>query len=305
MARHARGAQPTEEPATGRSERRHARAAATKRRRRRTGGLLAVCATALAAGAGAVVTGVLPVSDRSTVAGDVPLGGPSPADPDRSGASASDQATSGGDPMAATTEPGPSPSATVTLDPGDATRAGSSPAADRGEARPTLTSPSATASAPTATASPTPSRTATAKPSAAPSPKPPPPTTASPAASPAAAVLNLVNAERKKVGCGPLTADARLGALAQAFSDDMAARSFFDHTDPDGHTPWDRAKAAGISYLSAENIARGQSTPEAVMASWMNSPGHRANILNCDYTKLGTSVHNGAGGPWWTQDFGF
>lgn len=120
-----------------------------------------------------------------------------------------------------------------------------------------------------------------------------------------AAVLTLVNEERAKVGCAPLQADAGLGGLAQDFSDDMAARGFFDHTDPDGKTPWDRADAAGVTGLGGENIARGQATPQAVMDSWMNSEGHRANILNCDYTRLGVGVHTGSGGPWWTQDFGF
>ncbi|MFF1419474.1 CAP domain-containing protein [Streptomyces sp. NPDC058280] len=120
-----------------------------------------------------------------------------------------------------------------------------------------------------------------------------------------AAVLTLVNEERAKAGCAPLQADAGLGGLAQDFSDDMAARGFFDHTDPDGKTPWDRADAAGVTGLGGENIARGQATAQAVMDSWMNSEGHRANILNCDYTRLGVGVHTGSGGPWWTQDFGF
>ncbi|MFJ4922628.1 CAP domain-containing protein [Streptomyces sp. NPDC088725] len=119
------------------------------------------------------------------------------------------------------------------------------------------------------------------------------------------AVLALVNQERAKVGCAALTADASLGALAQDFSDDMAARDFFDHTDPDGRTPWDRADAAGVSNLGGENIARGQADAQAVMDAWMNSEGHRANILNCDYTRIGVGVHTGPGGPWWTQDFGF
>ncbi|WP_432159887.1 CAP domain-containing protein [Streptomyces sp. NRRL F-5630] len=121
----------------------------------------------------------------------------------------------------------------------------------------------------------------------------------------AAAVLVLVNQERAKVGCSAVRADDALASLATAFSDDMAARGFFDHTDPDGDTPWDRAKQAGISNLGGENIARGQADAAAVMESWMNSPGHRANILNCDYKTLGVGVHFGSGGPWWTQDFGF
>ncbi|WP_330240912.1 CAP domain-containing protein [Streptomyces sp. NBC_00525] len=120
-----------------------------------------------------------------------------------------------------------------------------------------------------------------------------------------AAILALVNEERGKVGCSPVTASSSLASLAQRFSDDMAARGFFGHTDPDGRTPWDRAAAAGISGLGGENIARGQTDAQAVMDAWMNSDGHRANILNCDYKTLGVGVHFGAGGPWWTQDFGF
>ncbi|GAA0480880.1 CAP domain-containing protein [Streptomyces olivaceiscleroticus] len=121
----------------------------------------------------------------------------------------------------------------------------------------------------------------------------------------AARVLTLVNKERVTAGCAPLTADGDLTGLAQSFSEDMARRDFFAHTDPDGATPWDRAKTAGIADLGGENIARGQRTPEAVMESWMNSPGHRANILNCDYRTLGIGIHRSPGGPWWTQDFGF
>lgn len=120
-----------------------------------------------------------------------------------------------------------------------------------------------------------------------------------------AAVLALVNQERSKVGCSPVTASSSLASLAQSFSDDMAARGFFDHTDPDGQSPWDRAAKAGVSGLGGENIARGQADAEAVMEAWMNSEGHRANILNCDYKTLGVGIHFGSGGPWWTQDFGF
>ncbi|MEW2132209.1 CAP domain-containing protein [Streptomyces sp. NPDC005435] len=120
-----------------------------------------------------------------------------------------------------------------------------------------------------------------------------------------AQVLALVNQERAKVGCEPVTANSSLTKLAEAFSSDMAARDFFDHTDPDGATPWDRASDAGITGLGGENIARGQIDPAAVMDAWMNSPGHRANILNCDFKTLGVGVHFGEGGPWWTQDFGY
>ncbi|MFD8201224.1 CAP domain-containing protein [Streptomyces sp. NPDC003470] len=120
-----------------------------------------------------------------------------------------------------------------------------------------------------------------------------------------AQVLKLVNDERAKAGCSPVAANSALRELAEDFSEAMAAQGFFDHTDPGGATPWDRAEAAGISDLGGENIARGQADAQAVMDAWMNSSGHRANILNCDFRTLGVGVHFGAGGPWWTQDFGY
>ncbi|MFI8190422.1 CAP domain-containing protein [Streptomyces sp. NPDC085946] len=146
----------------------------------------------------------------------------------------------------------------------------------------------------------TPTREASKKPQA-----PTTPALTSAEAVAGAEVLRLVNEERAKVGCSPVAADSALTRLAQAFSEDMAARGFFDHTDPDGATPWDRAEKAGISGLGGENIARGQADAEAVMEAWMNSPGHRANILNCDFTTLGVGVHFGPTGPWWTQNFGY
>lgn len=182
-----------------------------------------------------------------------------------------------------------------------------------------LTSPSATPSQKPSSAAPTPTREKTTAPAA--------PKTATPSAQPskaktvvpeqrqikaptaeqaaAATIVSLVNQQRAQAGCSPVRADASLAALATSFSDDMAARGFFDHTDPDGKSPWDRAAKAGIGNLGGENIARGQADAKAVMEAWMNSPGHRANILNCDYKTLGVGVHFGDGGPWWTQDFGF
>lgn len=114
-----------------------------------------------------------------------------------------------------------------------------------------------------------------------------------------------MNQERALAGCGPVRANPPLAALAGAFSLDMATRGFFSHHDPDGNTPWDRATKAGLSGLGGENIARGQGDAEAVMKAWMNSPEHRANILNCEFRTLGVGAHFAAGGPWWTQDFGF
>ncbi|MFD6172310.1 CAP domain-containing protein [Streptomyces coeruleorubidus] len=146
----------------------------------------------------------------------------------------------------------------------------------------------------------TPSRTATKAPQ-----KPSAPAALSEESATAAQVLKLVNEERAQVGCSPVAANSALTGLAQNYSEDMAARGFFDHTDPDGRTPWDRAEKAGISNLGGENIARGQADAAAVMDAWMNSPGHRANILNCDFKTLGVGVEFGSGGPWWTQNFGY
>lgn len=136
-------------------------------------------------------------------------------------------------------------------------------------------------------------------------PQTPRPSVSAPATTAEAEVLALVNEERAKAGCQPLRADKALKGLAEAFSQDMAARGFFDHTDPDGDTPWDRADQAGVSNLGGENIARGQADAQAVMDSWMASDGHRENILNCDYQTIGIGAHFADGGPWWTQDFGF
>ncbi|CAL9539898.1 hypothetical protein SUDANB58_04226 [Streptomyces sp. enrichment culture] len=147
---------------------------------------------------------------------------------------------------------------------------------------------------------PAPARTATREPERSSAP-----VTVSREAAAEAEVLRLVNQERAKVGCSPLAANSALADLAGDFSDAMAEQGFFDHTDPGGATPWDRAERAGISNLGGENIARGQADAQAVMESWMNSSGHRANILNCDFATLGVGVHFGSGGPWWTQDFGY
>jgi uncharacterized protein YkwD len=121
-------------------------------------------------------------------------------------------------------------------------------------------------------------------------------------------VLTLVNQQRKAAGCAALTVDPILVAVARAHSTDMAVRGYFDHTSPDGKSPFDRMREAGYKGgLMGENIAAGQPTPAAVMTAWMNSPGHRANILNCGYKVIGIGVHTLASSPYriyWTQDFG-
>ncbi|GAA3070759.1 hypothetical protein GCM10020254_13180 [Streptomyces goshikiensis] len=118
-------------------------------------------------------------------------------------------------------------------------------------------------------------------------------------------VIALVNKERAAAGCGPLTENSQLRSAAQGHSDDMAARNFFDHTNPDGADPGKRVTAAGYRWSTyGENIAGGQQNADSVMDSWMKSPGHRANILNCAFKEIGVGIHQGAGGPWWTQNFG-
>jgi len=125
-----------------------------------------------------------------------------------------------------------------------------------------------------------------------------------PAASPVDQVLLLVNDARAHAAtpCGPVQLDPRLMAAAQAHSDDMANRNFFDHTNPDGVT-WDqRIRATGIvTRATAENIARGQRSADQVMADWMASDGHRENIVNCAFNFIGIGLNRTA---WtWTQDF--
>ncbi|MFF3013260.1 CAP domain-containing protein [Streptomyces sp. NPDC057939] len=119
------------------------------------------------------------------------------------------------------------------------------------------------------------------------------------------AVLALVNKERATAGCGPLTANSKLNAAARAYSDTMASSGVMSHTGPDGSTMTSRVEAAGYAWSRlGENIARGQADADAVMKAWMNSSGHRANILNCAFREIGIGVHKGDGGPWWTQNFG-
>jgi uncharacterized protein YkwD len=282
------------------------------RHRRRRGhartGLIGASA-ALAVGAVAVGSGLLPgvgdgfpLADRDDVrAQDGPAAaGPGTRTPSPSpdGDRAEEPAEESREPTAEAAEPEPtaeepSPTATPTEEPEEP-----APAPDP-TTRPT-TDPTTEPAADPATEAPAPS--APSGPDASPEQ---PETVADPEIAAAEEVLALVNEERALAGCRPLTLDAALTGLADGFSRDMAERGFFSHTDPDGRTPWDRAAAAGISGLGGENIAQGQQTARAVMDSWMASEGHRANILNCDFTTLGIGVHMADGGPWWTQDFGF
>lgn len=113
-------------------------------------------------------------------------------------------------------------------------------------------------------------------------------------------VLNLVNQERSARGLGALTLDNSLSNVAYLHSKDMSDNNFFSHNNLKGETPFDRIKKASISYKTAgENIAMGYKSPEAVVDGWMNSDGHRANILNASFTKMGLGYYNN----YWTQLF--
>lgn len=188
-------------------------------------------------------------------------------------------------------------------------------------------SPDAVAATPdggaaTATLAPGASPTPTGTPSATPEPSatadPPEPTTSPPAEPPddpseeppteqerlEAEVVELTNAERAAAGCGAVEVDDRLAAAARGHSEDMAERDFFDHVNPDGEDPWDRARAAGYDWAASENIAWGYRTAADVVDGWMNSDGHRRNLLNCDVVAIGVGVADSSRGPYWTQMFG-
>jgi uncharacterized protein YkwD len=121
-------------------------------------------------------------------------------------------------------------------------------------------------------------------------------------------VVTLVNQQRASNGCKALAVNATLVTVARAHSQDMAVNNYFTHNSQDGTTPFERMTAAGYSYsTAAENIAAGYSTAELVMNTWMNSPGHRANILNCSLTEIGVGYYQlspSTYGTYWTQDFG-
>ncbi|HEX8802960.1 MAG TPA: CAP domain-containing protein [Acidimicrobiales bacterium] len=150
----------------------------------------------------------------------------------------------------------------------------------------TTTRPRPTTTAPPTTAAPEPTTTAPA----------------SPEEGYAAEVLDLVNQARADVGCQALTVDDRLQAAAQLHAEDMSARQYMDHVNPEGLDPSDRAAAQGYTGPVGENIAMGYPSPAEVMEGWMGSEGHRANIENCDYTIIGIGVDTE--GWYWAQVFG-
>ncbi|GGK28259.1 hypothetical protein GCM10010124_21140 [Pilimelia terevasa] len=179
------------------------------------------------------------------------------------------------------------------------------PAAPPADARPTA-APSPTAGR----QNPPPRRRpdAPARPPAPRKPAPPKPAPADRGASTAQEreVTRLINIQRRRHGCGAVTIDAKLLRAARGHSADMAARQYFSHTGKDGRQPWDRAAAAGFRSRSvSENIAMGTGVDAArVVRMWMDSPGHRANILRCGsgVTAVGRAARGGT--AYWTQMFG-
>lgn len=115
-------------------------------------------------------------------------------------------------------------------------------------------------------------------------------------------VIRLVNEQRVLNGLNPLTENWELSRVARYKSRDMADNRYFSHTSPIYGTPFQMIRNFGISFRRAgENIAYGQRTPQTVVNAWMNSSGHRANILNAGYTQIGVGYV--AEGNYWTQMF--
>ena len=115
-------------------------------------------------------------------------------------------------------------------------------------------------------------------------------------------VIRLVNEIRQQNGLRPLAANWELSRVARYKSQDMRDNGYFSHNSPTYGTPFQMLSAFGLSYRTAgENIAKGYASPQAVVNGWMNSSGHRANILNASYTQIGVGYVSG--GNYWTQLF--
>lgn len=115
-------------------------------------------------------------------------------------------------------------------------------------------------------------------------------------------VIDLTNAQRKKNGLPALQMDTALSKVAKTKANDMQQKNYFSHTSPTYGSPFDMMRDFGVSYKTAgENIAKGQTSPEAVVNAWMNSEGHRKNILNANFTHIG--VGHQASGNYWSQMF--
>ncbi len=117
-------------------------------------------------------------------------------------------------------------------------------------------------------------------------------------------VARLVNLERQKAGLAPLTFSEEISKVARLKSQDMADKNYFSHTSPTYGDPFQMMRSFGIKFgYAGENIAKGYRSPEAVMNGWMNSSGHRANILNSNFKKIGVGYIQANGTTYWTQMF--
>jgi uncharacterized protein YkwD len=116
-------------------------------------------------------------------------------------------------------------------------------------------------------------------------------------------VDRFTDALRVAKGCKPLTLDSKLSLAAQRHADDMSAKKYFSHTSKDGTSWVTRIKRAGYANPAGENIARGYTSSWSVVGAWMDSPGHRRNILDCKFKRIGVGYN--AKGHYWVQDFGY
>ncbi|MET7449728.1 sigma-70 family RNA polymerase sigma factor [Streptomyces sp. NPDC005508] len=238
------------------------------RRRRRTTVAAGLAAVAVLGGGGAAVHLCTDDTGEGPATAVAPLTGPSA-------------------PVTAPSSPSASPSSPT-------------PSASSASPSPSATSPSPSRSR-SATAAPEKATQRPRTPSSAPAPAP----KISSAPSVADEVIALVNDERSKAGCAAVSGNSLLAKAASRHSADMVARDYFSHTSPDGTDPGARITAAGYRWSTyGENIAKGQQTAASVMDAWMNSEGHRANILNCSFKEIGIGREDSSGGPVWTQNFG-
>lgn len=184
------------------------------------------------------------------------------------------------------------------------------PPAPTARPRATVPAPAPVPVLTTTTAVPVPTTTPAPTPAAEPAtteptpPAPAPPTRrAAPATDAQSAVVAATNAEREAAGCDALRVDPRLTEAAQGHAEDMAGNDYFSHTSRDGRAFDDRIRDAGHPSPGGENIAAGQESAEEVVQAWMDSPGHRRNILDCDFAAIG--VGHDPRGDHWVQNFGF
>ena len=108
-------------------------------------------------------------------------------------------------------------------------------------------------------------------------------------------IISLTNQSRETYNLGGLKENSMLAKAAQAKADDMLAKGYFAHNTPDGKTPWDFIVATGYNYITAgENLAVNFTEAENVETAWMNSPGHKANILNKNFLEIGIGISQGS-----------